>query len=130
MAVPEDKAEDVYKEELRAGTGFMQGLADTIRNLNKFGGYTKNLTAKEDHFECCSGEFKLYPKDFVIEKVMRFENSSDPDDTAILYAISDPTQNIKGLYVDSYGAGQEPLSREMIDKMKSYPEEPEQELQL
>ncbi|RYZ81917.1 MAG: phosphoribosylpyrophosphate synthetase [Proteobacteria bacterium] len=106
------------REELKAGTGFMLQLSEATRHLADKEGYTANLSAKEDHFECNMGEFKLYPKDFTVDRILRFENSSDPDDNSILYAISDATQNIKGLYIESYGPQQDPLSREMIEKLK------------
>ena len=108
---------------LVVGTGFMQSLSDAIHNLSEYGGYTENLSAKEDHFECDSGKFKLYPSDFMVEKVFRFENSSDPDDNAILYAISDCNQKIRGLYVESYGRNQEALSKEMTEKLKMHADE-------
>ena len=119
-----DRKDTPVQEEHKAGTGFMLGLAETIKNFQTYGCYTENLTAKEDHFECGSGKYKLYPANFEVDKMVRFENTSDPDDNSILYAISDASQNLKGLYVEGYGAGQPSLSREMIDKLKTHREEP------
>ncbi|MBC7370801.1 MAG: phosphoribosylpyrophosphate synthetase [Bdellovibrionaceae bacterium] len=118
-----NKPDTAVQEEHKAGTGFMLSLSEAIKNFQEYGCYTKNLSAKEDHFECNSGQYKLYPANFEVDKMIRFENSSDPDDNSILYAITDPTQNIKGLYVEGYGAGQPSLSREMIDKLKTHAEE-------
>jgi hypothetical protein len=42
---------------------------------------------------------------------------TDPDDSAVLYAISSPT-GAKGVIVDAYGAYSESLSRSMIEKLR------------
>ena len=117
------KPDTPLQEEHKAGTGFMLSLAETIKNFQEYGNYTENLSAHDDHFECCSGKYKIFPRNFEVDKMVRFENASDPDDNSILYAITDPTQNLKGLYVEGYGAGQPSLSREMIDKLKTHGEE-------
>lgn len=115
MTISADEIYDeIAREELEAGTGFMPGLAETMQILKEYGGYTRNLSMVGDHFECDSGAFKLYPADLIVEKVYRFENSSDPDDSSILYAISDPTQNLRGLYVDAYGIHQGPIFPELL----------------
>jgi hypothetical protein len=128
MQITKDLINDIpetsVEVEHQAGTGFMLGLAETIRNLSEYGGYTCNLTAKEDHFEADSGKFKLFPKNFEVDKMVRFENASDPDDNSILYAISDSTQNLRGLFVEGYGANQVSMSHEMLEKLKEHATEP------
>lgn len=103
-------------DALKAGTGFMNPLTDTIRKYTAKG-YTRNLVPCFDHFECQSGLFKIYPQDFVVDHSERFENTSDPDDQSILYALSVPEMNLKGLYVDSYGPYHDDLSRGMIQRL-------------
>lgn len=94
----------------------MISLADTIVDLEN-AGYEENLSADFDHFSCRVGQIELYPGDFEIDKVVRFENSSDPDDQAILYAISSEKKGIKGLFVESYGLYHEELSQDILDKL-------------
>lgn len=106
------------RARLEAGTGFMASLADTIRAFESRG-YTENLVPRFDHFEFRSGQEHLAPEDFVLDEMRRFENTSDPDDQAILYAISAPTQGVKGLYVDSYGAYHDDLSERMLRKLSN-----------
>lgn len=105
--------------ELKAGTGFMIGLADTIRKFEERG-YTENLVARHDHFEARSGEIRLNPEDFTVDQLVRFENASDPDDQSVLYLVSAPSLKVKGLYVETYGAQQEALSRSMMEKLKEH----------
>ena len=112
-----DHVRDVDEEQHQAGTGFMLCLSDAIRELEKRG-YNKNLTAKTDHFCCDCGDVKLYPREIYIDDIIRFENSSDPDDQAILYAISCEEKKLKGLYVESYGIYNEELSAGLIERIK------------
>jgi len=109
-----------FIDELEAGTGFMLSISEVIKQLSQKG-YSENLSAKRDHFEARSGELKLFPDEIVIDNIFRFENTSDPDDQSILYAVSSPAKGVKGLYVESFGAGQEELSREMIERLKNHP---------
>ncbi len=94
----------------------MISLADTIVDLEN-AGYRENLSADYDHFSCRVGAIEIYPEEFEIDKVVRFENTSDPDDQAILYAISSEPKNIKGLFVESYGLYHEELSKEILNKL-------------
>ncbi len=104
----------------QAGTGFMMSLVEGIHKMQEKG-YTANLVPKFDRLECDMGNIKLYPDDLVIDKMIRFENTSDPDDQSILYAISSPSQNVKGIYVESYGTYHDELSHEMIERLKDHP---------
>lgn len=81
-------------------------------------GYDKNIVPRFDHFEIRDGKEKLFPRDFVVDDFFRFDNSSDPDDQAIVYAISSPTHRIKGVFMEGYGLYQEEFSKEMIDQLK------------
>lgn len=105
---------------LRSGTGFMISLSETIRELQRRG-YTENLGPANDHLCSRSGEIKLYPHDIKIDSMVRFENSSDPDDQAILYAVRCDSRALKGLYVDSYGAYHDDLTPELLKCFKDCP---------
>lgn len=104
---------------LQAGTGFMPSISEAITAFQKKG-YTENLTPKKDHFESRSGEIRILPSEFHVDTMERFENTSDPNDQSALYAISVPSKNLKGLYVESYGIDQDPLSKEMIDRLRNH----------
>ena len=111
-----NKDPQTLKHISQAGTGFMASLSETIRQLEKEG-YDENLSVKYDHFACPRGGVELFPEEFEVDKVVRFENTSDPDDQSILYAISSPEKDIKGLYVESYGLYHEELSPKMLKKL-------------
>ena len=92
-------------------------VTDSIKELQKKG-YKENFELQFDHLACRDGKFQLYPQDIFFDEVIRFENTSDPDDQSILYAISVPKKNMKGLWVVSYGLYHEDLSQSMIERMK------------
>ena len=105
------------KEMLQSGTGFMDNLSECMKHFEEKG-YSENFTPRFDHFECQDGKFKLFPHEFVLDDVQRFENTSDPDDQTILYAISSKTSSLKGLYVESYGSYHDDFSQPMMDYIK------------
>lgn len=100
-----------------AGTGAMKAMSDSIRELQKRG-YTANLELCYDHFSVGSGDVILKPDEIFFDDMIRFENSSDPDDQSILYVISVPGTNLKGLCADSYGLYHDDLSQTMIQRLQ------------
>lgn len=115
MTTAKATAQDVMK----AGTGFVASLPDTLRALQAKG-YTENLTAKFDHFESQMGKIKIYPQDMSVDEVVRFENASDPDDNSILFAIRS-NDGVKGVFVDSFGVYHTELSPDLDRKLKDHP---------
>lgn len=103
---------------LESGTGCMVSLSHTIRKLQEQG-YVENLVPAFDHFACRSGQIKITPDILVVDKMVRFENASDPDDQAILYAISSAAMGVKGLYVDSYGVYHDELSPQILMSLRN-----------
>jgi hypothetical protein len=81
-------------------------------------GYTEDFNLKQDYIECPGGKCTMYPEDFNIDDVYRFEGDSDPGDQAILYAISSEKFGVKGMLVNGYGLSSEPMSHHMIKKLK------------
>jgi hypothetical protein len=107
-------------DTLRAGTGFMLQPSEAIAELTREG-YDRNIVARYDHFELDSGRETLFPLDFEVDEILRFENTSDPDDQSILYAISSPSHRLKGLYLESYGVYHEDFSKDMIRRLSQKP---------
>jgi hypothetical protein len=52
-----------------------------------------------------------------VDEYFRFEGASNPSDSAILYAISSDSKNLKGLLVNAYGIYSEPVTDEMMEKL-------------
>ena len=92
-------------------------VTDTLNTL-KEEGYVLDFNLKPDCVECKSSpDIKLYPDDFVIDKFYRFEGASNPDDSAIIYAISS-RDGQRGTLLDAYGVYADSITTEMMEKLK------------
>ncbi len=90
-------------------------LSEAITDLKKRG-YSGDFNLHPEWIECPPMNLKLKPTEFHVDEVHRFEGATDPDDSAVLYAIS--SNEIKGILVDAYGAYSGSLSNEMINRLK------------
>src|SRR6478609_19461 len=91
-------------------------VTDTLNTL-KEEGYDLDFNLQPDCVKCQSAGIKLHPDDFVIDKFYRFEGASNPDDSAIVYAISSK-DGLKGTLVDAYGVYADSLTNEMVKKLQ------------
>ena len=92
-------------------------LSETINGLIKLG-YTHDFNLDNEasnHRE----NIMLSPADFKIDKVYRFEGSSDPDYQSILYAISSAKFNIKGTLVNGYGISDDEVASKIVQKLET-----------
>jgi hypothetical protein len=92
-------------------------LSGTMNELRKEG-YTEDFNLQQNCLECRNGQFKVFTDEFKIDKYFRFEGQSNPSDQAILYAISSDKHQLKGLLVNAYGIYSEPVTDEMVKKLR------------
>lgn len=71
-------------------------------------GFTENLSVVGNRLHVAGSRAAFQPTDLVIREHRRFEGVSDPDDTAILYAI-EAKGGVRGTLVDAYGVYSDPL---------------------
>jgi hypothetical protein len=95
----------------------MTTVSEVIDHLKKEG-YTVDFNLKANCLECSGTSLQIHPEDFVIDKHYRFEGLSDPADEAVVYAISSPKHNLKGILVNGYGPSSDPLTDQMIEALK------------
>ncbi|MGC4022841.1 MAG: phosphoribosylpyrophosphate synthetase [Cyclobacteriaceae bacterium] len=91
-------------------------VSDAVTDL-KLRGYSSDFNLHPEWIECTPMSLRLKPDEFHVDEVHRFEGATDPDDSAVLYAISSTT-GVKGLLLDAYGAYADSLSDEMIRRLK------------
>src|SRR6476661_4756008 len=96
-------------------------LSQTINGLKKEG-YTHDFNMQDECLVCRQTNTTLSPDDFKIDKVYRFEGESNPDDQAILFAISSPEYNLKGILVNGYGIYSEDASNALVEKLQRHVE--------
>ena len=94
-------------------------LSETINGLKKEG-YTLDFNIRQECLVCSRTNTVLSLDDFEIDKFYRFEGMSNPDDQAILYAISSPKFEVKGVLVNGYGISADDTTDEMIEKLKTH----------
>jgi hypothetical protein len=92
-------------------------LSEAIAALKKQG-YTLDFNLAENCLECNEGKHRLKASDFAVDKFFRFDTDEDPADQSILYAISVPGKNIKGLLVNGYGRFGNKVANDIIEKLK------------
>ncbi len=92
-------------------------VSETINGLKKEG-YTLDFNINKDCIVCQESNRVLSPEDFVIDKVFRFEGVSNPDDEAIVYAISSQKFNAKGTLVNGYGIYADDATSALIEKLQ------------
>ena len=79
----------------------MTTLSQIIPKLRERG-YTDDFEYREGSLYSMKTGKSFTPGELVIERFYRFEGDSNPDDMAVLYAIS-TSQGIKGIIIDAYG---------------------------
>jgi hypothetical protein len=87
-------------------------LTEAIQDLNARG-YQDDFNLHPEWIECAPRGLKLKPDEFHVDEVYRFEGATDPDDSAVLFAIRSGN-GVKGILVDAYGAYADSLSQEMV----------------
>lgn len=96
---------------------FPETVSQAIEALKKEG-YTEDFNLRQDCLECRNGRFRVFHDEFHIDKFYRFEGDSDPGDESIVYAISSEKHGLKGVLVNAYGIYSEPLTDQMLEKLR------------
>jgi hypothetical protein len=103
-------------KEMKSYTTLSQAM-----NALRDEGYVEDFNLKPDGLICNTLDREFNHNQFEVDKVYRFEGDSNPDDNSILFAISSDNGKIKGILVDAYGAYADPLTTEMIRKLRYEP---------
>ncbi|MBE9597707.1 phosphoribosylpyrophosphate synthetase [Pedobacter sp. MC2016-24] len=94
-------------------------LTAAVADLDKRG-YEYDFELEPEFIECKAIDLRLMPEEFEIDEFYRFEGLNDPDDSAVIYAISSQVGNLKGVIIDAYGAYAENLAPDLLDKLKMH----------
>jgi iron-sulfur cluster repair protein YtfE (RIC family) len=91
-------------------------LSQTVDGL-KAEGYTMDFNINQECLACHKTNTVLSPDEFEIDAVYRFEGESDPDDEAVVYAISSSKYDVKGTLVNAYGTYSDEASDALVQKL-------------
>ena len=91
-------------------------VSQTIDGLKKEG-YTMDFNINQECVACHKTNIVLSPDEFEIDAVCRFEGESNPDDEAVVYAISSPKFGVKGVLINAYGTYADGASNALVQKL-------------
>ncbi|MCH4823777.1 phosphoribosylpyrophosphate synthetase [Gramella lutea] len=91
-------------------------LSQAINKLKLEEGYTEDFNLLDEKIQLKSKDQTFGIEEFEVDKVLRFEGMSNPDDNAILYAITTSNDH-KGILVDGYGVSSGQVSKKMMKKL-------------
>ncbi|MDT0645930.1 phosphoribosylpyrophosphate synthetase [Zunongwangia sp. F260] len=91
-------------------------LSQALNKLKLEEGYEFDFNLMDEKIQIKSLKESYGVEDFDVDKVLRFEGMSNPDDNAILYAIT-AKNGKKGVLVDGYGISGGQMSKEMLKKL-------------
>ena len=93
-----------------------ESIADALDDLRKRG-YEADFETQSPCLYCSDLDLRLIEEEFHVDEVYRFEEDSNPDSNAVVYAISS-SAGIKGTIVDGLGASSSNTSFEMATKLQ------------
>lgn len=93
-------------------------VSEAINDLIKRG-YTTDFSVLTDKecLVCKHTSLQLSPEEFVIDEVYRFEGPSDPADEMIVFAVSSPEHNVKGVVVNAFGMYYDGETSAIVEKL-------------
>ncbi len=105
---------------MKEPTGY-ETVSEAINDLSRKG-YSSNfrLDTENDRLICSDTTRPLYPEDFEIDAVYRFEGETDPGDEMIVFAISSKKDNIKGVVVNAYGMYADADSSRIVEHLRKH----------
>jgi hypothetical protein len=92
-------------------------LTEAIDALRKQG-YTKDFNLQQDSLSCTADELRIFHDEFHVDSYYRFEGMTDPSDESVVYAISSGKYGVKGVLVNGYGISSEPITDELLEKLR------------
>ena len=98
---------------------YYETVSEAVNDLQARG-YTLNLNLQTDRLLCAEHDLQLFPEDFHIDEVYRFEGNTDPGDEAIVYAVASEKHKAKGVLVDGYGMSSGAISPAILAKLQRF----------
>lgn len=92
-------------------------MVDALADLRKRG-FTTDFNIAFDNIECWHTGVCLSPSQFEIVEHYRFEGETNPSDSSVLYVVQAIDGSLKGTLISAYGVYSEPVSDDMIQKLK------------
>ncbi|MGI4750948.1 MAG: hypothetical protein ACRYFB_09955 [Janthinobacterium lividum] len=88
-----------------------------ITNKLLVDGYTLDFNITENTADGPGKHLQQHPEEYIIDKHYRFEGVSDPEDEAIVYAISSVVNDSKGVLINGYGAYSDAVINDLVKNL-------------
>jgi hypothetical protein len=95
----------------------MEDLAEAIHRLVA-AGYCEAFRAERGGLRSLGSGSLHEPESLAIEEIVRFEGTSDPEDQAVLFALSSQPPGVRGTYVAAYGLYIDPLDAAIVHRLR------------
>ncbi len=93
-----------------------ESLSHAISRLHA-SGYEHDFLAEASGLRDLTTGALFAPEVLLVDEVIRFEGVTDPDDEAIVCALSHRTEGVRGTYSAAYGAGMDSLDADMMQRL-------------
>ena len=93
-------------------------LVDALDDLRKRG-YDADFELQSECLYCNNLDLRLYEEEFHLDEVYHFQGNSNPDNNAVVYALTSPT-GVKGTVVDGCQASSQNTGFEMAKKLQNH----------
>ena len=93
-------------------------IVDALDDLKKRG-YDADFESHSNCLYCSDLDLRLNEEEFHIDEVYRFDGDPNPDNNAVIYALTSPT-GVKGIIVDGSGTSDN-ISFDMARKLRNHP---------
>lgn len=95
----------------------METMRDALERLGR-DGYREGFRATPEGFRAVSRGSLHAPEDLVVRETVRFEGVSDPEDEAVLFALSTRDGAVRGTFATSFGPNADPVAAELIRRLR------------
>ena len=93
-----------------------ENLSGVVNELSA-AGYTDTFRAEAQGLRAVTAGCVHAPESLAVDKVVRFEGITNPDDEAIVFALHCRAHGAKGTYVTAYGPQMSPIDAEMARRL-------------
>jgi hypothetical protein len=94
-----------------------QTVSQTLARLEKEG-YTEDFKATTSGLQASPKNVVIAPENLNVDKIYRFEGETNVDDEEIIFALSCPQHNIKGIFLVAFGPKMDPLDEDMVHRLQ------------
>ena len=98
-----------------------ESLVDALVDLRNRG-YDSDFEPQSNCLYCNSLDLRLNEAEFQIDEICRFQDDSNPDDDAVVYALTSTT-GVKGTIVDGFGPSAGNISFDLAKRLNNHPPE-------